>query len=557
MDLLFNLFKRNTKHEDKSKTIQIKVCWSDDSLINKYKDKCFLLSDNVSFVNSFDKKTEYKYVYNPKNKPMDPNQFFQAVLSLIWRNIDYVVVSGTLDDYPLIGTSCIEDSIIYNVTTCKDLDTIQKGNQSLCGRLLRLPGVNDCETVIDINGLIKNARIEYESFIMTGDNSIPQSATPLITKKYNKTKKLIFVMPIFMAVGGVERNTIEVMRALKDKYDFCVITTERHSKAQGSLNYQLDGLCLFNIDLRELVEFSDYLQVLNVLKTIYEPDVVWLCNNSPWLEDNLLQFRDVFADQLIVAQDVYDTKYGWIEYYNTEGIHSLDRYIAVNEKIKDTFMDKYNIDESKIKVIYSLVNDKKIRDVLSAELDKYLLLDKYGLSSGKKHVALIGRMTSQKDPIRFLEIINNTINTIKDIEYVIVGDGELSGEVDSYIEKHNLGEHVKHIKFVDSTPELFQVLDGLVLTSVYEGLAIVSIEAMSIGVPVFSTDTGDLGLFISKTNGGLIIDDSKSDIDNFEQWYSNMNEYRINATKHAPEMLDFFSASSISKQYEELFDVNK
>ena len=53
-----------------------------------------------------------------------------------------------------------------------------------------------------------------------------------------KSKPVVFVFPIFLAVGGVERNTIEIMRQLNDRFDFVVVTMERLRPEQGSLAAQ-------------------------------------------------------------------------------------------------------------------------------------------------------------------------------------------------------------------------------------------------------------------------------------------------------------------------------
>ncbi|MBR3834612.1 MAG: glycosyltransferase family 4 protein [Lachnospiraceae bacterium] len=535
-------------------SIQIKVDCSDEAVFEGYKANCNILKEKVNVVKDFTDSVARRFVYKPSKNCIDANQMLEVAYTLLCRDLDYVIVSSTLDDFPVVGASGLEDCIIYSADTCKSVKNITDGNQSYCGRLLRLPGYNATEENFNLNDAIANIELKNEFFLVQGNKEIPVYQPVNMSYNYKSDKKMVFVLPIFMAVGGVERNTVEIMRALQDKYDFCVITMERHAKGQGSLNYQLNGLCEANYDLRELVEFDDYFDALNRFKEMYKPDVVWLCNNSPWLETNMLKFREIFNQQTIVAQDVYDTKYGWIEYYDSEGIHTLDKYIAVNEKIKTVFMDKYGLSEEKISVIYSAIDDSRIRNTINKSWDRVSLCQKYGVNPDKKHIALIGRMTDQKNPLRYLDMINSVKEYHDEIEFLVVGDGALSEQVDERIASYNLENCVTRIKFVDSTPELFQILDGLVLTSVYEGLAIVSIEAMSIGVPVLSTDTGDLKLFIDKTNGGVIIDENISDRDNFVKWYENLDEYAENSKKYSMEILDFFSAVNIAKQYCELFD---
>lgn len=499
------------------------------------------------------------YCYEPQEEFIDELQMLQVVYCLLNVRYDFVLVSKALTDYPMIGNGCFEDSFIYWNGYNKEKLIHPNDGKSKCGRILRLAGKDKNSKTFDLKKVMPDYRFEDEFRLKYAmdDKPICHIRRNALTSFEKKEKPVVFVMPIFMAVGGVERNTIETMRALQDKYTFVVITMERHMSAQGSLHDQLYGLCDAIIDMRELFEFNDYLNVLDDLKSIYHPDIIWLCNNSPWLEEHCESVREIFKDANMIAQDAYDTKYGWIEYYNRPGMKKFDHYIAINEKIKKEFINTFNLPENKIDVIYSLVDDRRIRNEKDKEIDYDALCEKYGLDKSKKHFALIGRMTEQKDPLRYLELVKDANIKYDDIEFVLVGSGILDEKIDTFIKENGLVDNVKRISYVASTPELFRVLEGLVITSVYEGLAIVSIEAMSLGVPILSTDTGDLKIFIDKTDGGIIMEENSKDIDEFDKLYSNWNLYKECAMKHSNEILDFFSASNIALQYEKIFNDRK
>ncbi len=538
-----------------SDQIQIKIITDNKELLKDYVAKCNIFKDKVLIGADFTDAEARRYVYAPKDRPMDSNQMLEVVFTLLSRNLDYVVVSNTLDDFPVIGAKCIDDAVVYSKDSCESLQDIMAGSKPLCGRLLRLSGYDKDDTSIDIQSIIKGAELRQEFFLVTKDKSIPPYINFDMSYSFSKTKKLIFVMPIFMAVGGVERNTIEIMRTLQDEYEFVVVTMERHAKGQGSLNYQLSNLCHANYDLRELVDFDDYFMAFDQLKKMYNPDVLWLCNNSPWLEANLLKFREVFANQAIVAQDVYDTKYGWIEYYDSEGIHSLDGYIAINKKIEESFINEHNIPVEKIDVIYPAVDDKKIRDEIAIPVDREGICKKYGLDPAKKHFTYVGRLTAQKNPVRYSKLAMEAMNKYEDMEWVIVGDGELAGEVDKFIQDNKLDGKLIRLPYVANVPELYKVIDGLVIVSFYEGMPIVSIEAMSMGVPIFGTDVGDLKIFVDKYGYGNIIPiENENDFEEFEKWYAKYPEYKANAISNAKEVLDFFSANTLAKLYKNSFE---
>ena len=524
-----------------------------ESLVKKYNEAVKPLNGKVEF--SCQKpaiKEITGYCYEPECAPMDELQMAQVAYCLLHVRYDFIVVSKSLAEYPNIAADKFEDVFVY-WSGYKKSELLQpRDGISRCGRLLRLAGKNHVETIIDLKEIMPDYRFEDEFRLKYAADDKPiYRAVSTVNKQNGKSDKpVVFVLPIFMAVGGVERNTIETMRSLQDKYSFVVITMERHMQAQGSLHDQLYGLCDAIYDIRELFEFADYLNVLEDLKQIYNPDVVWLCNNSPWLEANSLAFRKVFDDAAIIAQDVYDTKYGWIEYYHDTGIQSFDRFIAINQKIKEAFINEYNINESKIDVIYPVVDDKKIRNEKSQDKSRETICAKYGLDSEKKHFAYVGRLTEQKDPVRFVRLAANAIRKYPDMEWVIVGDGHLKDAVEEAIRSEDMVGKIIPIPYVQNVPELYRVIDGLIMVSIYEGMPIVSIEAMSMGVPVFGTDVGDLRLFVEKYELGKIIPiDNTDDMGEFEKWLGDYEVYKSNAVKHSTEILDFFSANELAKKY--------
>ena len=165
--------------------IQIKVI-ADLNIVKQYVEQCTLF-DNLQIVNEFnDRDNARKYVYAPKSNPMDSNQFREAMFSLLGRNLDYILVSSTLDDYPIIGACCIEDAIIYKEKY--NVAALQKDNSISCGKLLRLPGYNKIETCININEAISGISLVDESFLLKNILYVPEYHNQLQTKIYNKKK---------------------------------------------------------------------------------------------------------------------------------------------------------------------------------------------------------------------------------------------------------------------------------------------------------------------------------------------------------------------------------
>lgn len=525
-----------------------------ENLLEYYSTNIKIFGDNVKFIERKEIRPEQAtYIYKPEEKPLNFVQMQQVAYELLNNTYDYVLVSKSYEDFPNITCKKIEDVLIYE--NLMERDGEFSWNPVAQGRYMRLPSFGCESSVIDLHSVSPSVKLKDDN-ILVQDNS-QNAANFKISQRnfsFEKTKPVVFVLPVFLAVGGVERNTIEVMRRLKDEYTFCMITMEHHTKSQGSLHYQLEGMCDHVFDLKELVEFDNYLPVLYELNKIYSPDIIWLCNNSPWFENHTAQIREIFSNAAIIAQDVYDTKAGWIEYYDSPEVKKFNRYIAITELIKETFMNKYKISEEQIDVIYPVVDDKHITEEKAKGLSYEEVCKKYGLDSSKMHFSTVGRITEQKNPIRYLKMVQELLEKYPQAQFVMVGDGNLNEEVDAYITKHGMKERIIRIPYISNAVEFIKILDGLIILSVFEGMPIVSIEAMSFGVPIMSTDVGDLKRFLLKTEGGIIVDESKTDAANFEEFFANLQTYKKNAKNSADEILKFFSVENIAELYRKCFN---
>lgn len=526
----------------------------DGNLVEYYASNIKIFGDNIRFISRDLVQNEYfSYLYKPQDKPLDYVQMQQVAYTLLNNTYDYILVSRSYKEFPEITCSHIQDMLIYS--EMMEVRGEFSWSKVAQGKYMRLPCFENESSHINLLSINSQLTIQNNNVLVDASHRVTAKfKMSERTFSFTKEKPVIFVFPIFLAVGGVERNTIEVMRRLKDEYTFCMITMEHHTEGQGSLHYQLKGICEHIYDLKEIVDFENYLSVLHELKNIYNPDIIWLCNNSPWFENHTRQIREIFKETSIIAQDVYDTKVGWIEYYDTPEVQKFNRYIAITELIKDTFINQYKILEDKIDVIYPVVDATHIKKEKENKNSFEEICQKYSLDDKKIHFATVGRITEQKNPIRYLKMIKELIDKYPNVQFIMVGDGNLNDKVEQYLKENKMEKDVIRIPYISNAVEFIKILDGLIILSDFEGMPIVSIEAMSFGVPIMSTDVGDLKRFLLRTQGGIIIDENFSDAENFELFFNKLESYKENAKNSAEGILEFFSAENIANLYRNCFN---
>jgi glycosyltransferase involved in cell wall biosynthesis len=122
------------------------------------------------------------------------------------------------------------------------------------------------------------------------------------------------------------------------------------------------------------------------------------------------------------------------------------------------------------------------------------------LKKDTRIVGIIGRLTRIKNHRLFLEAARRIINTIGDHRtmFLVVGDGELRGELESLAERMAVSDRVVFTGWIKDLGPIYADLDVLALTSDNEGTPVAVIEAMATGVPVIATDVGGVKELISE-----------------------------------------------------------
>lgn len=124
-------------------------------------------------------------------------------------------------------------------------------------------------------------------------------------------------------------------------------------------------------------------------------------------------------------------------------------------------------------------------------------------------VVFLGRMTYQKNPERFIGILDKIRHDYPDIKAAMIGDGELIDDVRELIKARGLNRNIDVLGRLDNP---YGVLSGskmLVMTSRYEGTPMVALEAIALGKPIISTPAdGIVDIVKNGYNGYLSDEDS-------------------------------------------------
>ncbi len=226
----------------------------------------------------------------------------------------------------------------------------------------------------------------------------------------------------------------------------------------------------------------------------------------------------------------------------------LDKIIAVSTLAKKDIQRTFFLSNDDIAVVNNPVDIQSI-DILknykiSREEDEFL----------RNSIIFVGRFTKSKGIFFILEIFKNLKNHKKDLNLVLLGDGEEKENICSFIEKENIDD--VYILPFSENPFKYIVRSKLLLLASYdEGFPRVVVESFACGTPVVA--------FVNEFSGHVdIIDDGKNgflvpfgDIDQFVEKVKLLLEnedLRKEFSKNAIEKAKQFELDKIISKLEEL-----
>lgn len=197
-------------------------------------------------------------------------------------------------------------------------------------------------------------------------------------------------------------------------------------------------------------------------------------------------------------------------------------------------------------VITLTKNDKTLFDKFHSNVHVIPNFSPFPISTNKqndsKEIVTIGRLTNQKNYIHLLKAWEKVHKLIPAWKLNIYGEGEHQQLLQDYIEQYAL----KNVVLKGVTSDVKQVYEHssfFVMSSKYEGLPMVLIEAQSFGLPIISYDCpyGPSDVIRHHQNGLLVED---QDIEKLSE--------AIFTLATSPELLNQFSRNSLvnAKNYQ-------
>ncbi len=222
--------------------------------------------------------------------------------------------------------------------------------------------------------------------------------------------------------------------------------------------------------------------------------------------------------------------------------------MTVSEGVKRDLVNLTKLPEKSIRVIYNpAARGIGKKTSFSPEIKKKLWGDDPG-----KCIISVGSLKDQKN---FKLLIESFASLKKEIKatLIILGEGPLRQNLENQVSNFNLSHSASLPGFVKDPSPWLLTADLFVLSSNWEGLPTVLIEALDCGLPVVSTDTpsgpseilenGLWGVLVPPNNAELLLDGMKTSLS------------KTHDKKALMMRADDFSVENISLKYLDYFEL--
>lgn len=312
----------------------------------------------------------------------------------------------------------------------------------------------------------------------------------------NNKKKIMHIIT-GLNIGGTEIFLSRLLPMLSD-FDHVVVSLTNRGEIGGAL----EGKGVRVYELKGGKWFSP-LSIFRFSRIIREekPDVLstWLLHADIFgrIFGKIFGIKKIISN-IRVALPVNKYRPYLILSKLTSGL--VDYWTANSKIVFDFCIDELGAPKDKTALIYNGVDISKFdipvnpaekRSELGISLDDYVVISVARLEAQKNIQALITVA---------LEI--GAIKNDRDFVFLIVGDGS---------ERQLLKDATKgskNIKFLgnrNDIPELLKMSDVFVLPTLFEGLSNAILEAMTVGLPVITTDIKENREIIANHENGLLI----------------------------------------------------
>lgn len=369
--------------------------------------------------------------------------------------------------------------------------------------------------------------------------------------------KIVYCIAGTRHSGGMERVLANKANYLVEHgFEVVVITTDQHGEAPFfhlderikcydlGINYEENNGSSF---LNKLIHYPGkqwkHRKKLSELLKRERPDITisMFCNDVSFIPD--------IKDGSKKVLEIHFSKYKRIQ-YGRKGLWKLaDKWLSIQDEKWVRRFDKFIVLTEEDRRYWGEL------DNIAVIPNARTFIPSHAADMENKKVIAVGRYTYQKGFERLIEVWRLVASDFPDWRLEIVGDGEEKEKLKGLIDRYGLENSLALVPANDEIEQHYLSSSVYVMTSRYEGLPMVLLEAQAFGLPIisFCCKCGPSDVVKDGRNGFLIEED---DVETFalqlKKVLADVN-LRKKMSENALVSSEQFSVELVMSRWIELF----
>lgn len=316
-----------------------------------------------------------------------------------------------------------------------------------------------------------------------------------------RDKKILFVLPT-LNMGGAEKVTVNIMNSLDtNKFDVTLLVIDNRYKNLESFIHPTIKLTYLNITRTRYAFFA----LLREIRSI-KPDIVFSSLNRTNIMILLLKMIYPFFKVVIREPSMpsLQLKNGYMSQKGKFLIQSLypfaSKVIAQTKYMKEDIESTYKIAKTKVVAINNPLDKQHIQKQLDTQKNPFKTDEKC------YNFVYVGRLSEEKNLLWLVDVFQKVVQKDRRYHLYIIGDGYMQQDIENRVNEYGLQENIKLLGFKKNPYPYIKYSDVLLLTSKWEGMPNVVLEALYLKTPVITTNSTPIlkELIVNGQNGYLV-----------------------------------------------------
>ena len=218
-------------------------------------------------------------------------------------------------------------------------------------------------------------------------------------------------------------------------------------------------------------------------------------------------------------------------------LDDADRIVGISKKTSSSIKEVYPDYSQKLVTVY---NGYDFESILEKSKEKV------AIEIAPQSICTIGRIEENKGSDRVVEVIRLLHQQGKKYHHYFIGAGDMEEELKKQVKEYQLEDYVHFLGYQKNSYQYLSKMQVLLSMSKQEGFPGVYVEALSLGVPLVSTEVGGAEELSQEERFGKIIKSNQEAAQAIENYMTAASSFNVN------EASQFIQQFTIAKQIEQV-----